>query len=299
MKENIKKYLKTNLIAFIIGGLLISGVAVYAAITFPSNEVFYSNTESGLESNNVQGAIDELYNVCTAEPPAGEQIIENAGLEKDEYECRYFFTGSNPNNYINFNEEIWRIISVECDGTIKIMRQDSIGINTYGGNNVWDTPTSLNTYLNETYYNSLTKVAQNQIISHDFSIGINYAEGQSSLSVAVENENATKWNGKIALPTATEYLRVNSNKSQCETEDLLKNNYNTCASTNWMVISDSWWLLYRGAAQTTYASFVNSTGSISSQNVWRSSGTIPAVYLSSDIKITGGTGTQSDLYTIE
>ena len=298
MKEKVKEFLISYLPGFITGLIVCGGVSVLAMTYFPSNQTTYDNKTSGLNSTNVQGAIDELYNVCTAEPPAGEQIIENAGLEKDEYECRYFFTGSNPNNYINFNEEIWRIISVECDGTIKIMRQDSIGINTYGGNNVWDTPTSLNTYLNETYYNSLTKVAQNQIISHDFSIGINYAEGQSSLSVAIENENATKWNGKIALPTKTEYLRVNSNKSQCETEDLLKNNYNTCASTNWMVISDSWWLLYRGAAQTTYASFVNSTGSISSQNVWRSSGTIPAVYLSSDIKITGGTGTQSAPYVV-
>ena len=37
-----------------------------------------------MTSDNVQGAIDELYNTCFSK--AGEQIIENAGLEKDPYE---------------------------------------------------------------------------------------------------------------------------------------------------------------------------------------------------------------------
>ena len=72
--------------------------------------------------------------------PAGDQIIEDAGLEKDQYECRYFFTGDNPNNYVTFNDETagWRIVSVECDGTIKIMRYASIE------NIVWDSSNSNN-----------------------------------------------------------------------------------------------------------------------------------------------------------
>ena len=96
----------------------------------------YDNKESGLSSTDVQGAIDELYGVCTAKPP-GEQIIEDNGLEKDPYECRYFFTGTNPNNYVTFNGETagWRIISVGCDGTIKIMK--TTNINT-GNSLAWD-----------------------------------------------------------------------------------------------------------------------------------------------------------------
>ena len=31
------------------------------------------------------------------------------------------------NNYINFNNSLWRIISVENDGTIKIMKNENIG----------------------------------------------------------------------------------------------------------------------------------------------------------------------------
>ena len=65
MKRKIKKeYIKTNIIGFIIAGIIVSGVVVYAAVTFPSNEVSYSNSTSGLNSTNVQGAIDELYKDC-------------------------------------------------------------------------------------------------------------------------------------------------------------------------------------------------------------------------------------------
>ena len=48
MKNHKKNYFKTNLIGFILGGFLISGVAVYAAVTFPSNDVTYDNSSSGL-----------------------------------------------------------------------------------------------------------------------------------------------------------------------------------------------------------------------------------------------------------
>ncbi len=127
MKEKIKKIMFEYLPGFILGVITAISISVIATTYFPSGDVTYDNTASGLQSTNVQGAIDELYGVCTAEPPVADQIIENAGLEKDPYECRYFFTGANPNNYITFNNELWRILSVECDGSIKIIKNESIG----------------------------------------------------------------------------------------------------------------------------------------------------------------------------
>ena len=47
------------------------------------------------------------------------------GLYEDENESgRYVYRGSNPNNYIMFNNELWRIISKETDGTYKILRNE-------------------------------------------------------------------------------------------------------------------------------------------------------------------------------
>ena len=47
------------------------------------------------------------------------------GLYEDSYEPgRYIYRGSNPNNYIEFNNELWRIISKETDGTYKVVKKD-------------------------------------------------------------------------------------------------------------------------------------------------------------------------------
>ena len=88
----IKEFLKSYAIGLVFGIVVSGTISVIAATYFPSNDVTYDNNKSGLTSTNVQGAIDELYGVCFP-PKAGDQIIEDAGLEKDPYECRYFFTG--------------------------------------------------------------------------------------------------------------------------------------------------------------------------------------------------------------
>ena len=50
---------KNIIFAFILGGILFSGVT-YAATLLATN-ITYDNTNSGITSTNVQGAIDELY----------------------------------------------------------------------------------------------------------------------------------------------------------------------------------------------------------------------------------------------
>ena len=305
MKEKTKEILKKNLIGFILGIVSACTISVIAATYFPSNNVTYDNTESGLASTNVQGAIDELYGVCFP-PKAGDQIIEDAGLEKDPYECRYFFTGANPNNYITFNNEKagWRIISVECDGTIKIMRIESIGDKAWDNvNNNWARPASLNTYLNSTYYNGLSSTAQSQIVSKNWSIGA--ITFNNNLATQINDENEAKWNGKIALITVSEFIRNNSNQSSCGSFNLINDNYSSCVNTGWMDTNSTslWWTLTPFSGTYYGSSYVVSIdnngvgqhhldGGLSSYEVR------PALYLSSDVTLTGS-GTQSDPYTIE
>jgi len=55
-------------------------------------------------------------------------VTSGDGLYKDTTEeGKYIYRGTNPNNYITFNGETWRIISLEKDGTLKIIRSESIG----------------------------------------------------------------------------------------------------------------------------------------------------------------------------
>ena len=54
-----------------------------------------------------------------------EVVSSGDGLYQDQYEAgRYVYRGSNPDNYIQFNDELWRIIAKETDGTYKIIRDE-------------------------------------------------------------------------------------------------------------------------------------------------------------------------------
>ena len=301
MKEKIKKIIFGYVPGFITGIIICGSISVIAATYFPSVDVTYDNKESGLVSTDVQGAIDELYGVCFPKP-AGEQIIEDAGLEKDPYECRYFFTGANPNNYITFNNEKagWRIISVECDGTIKIMKTASIGNQAWdtSGQNNWARPASLNTYLNSTYYNGLNSTAQNQIVAKDWSIGT-IKKDNNNLATQINDEDSKKWNGKVALITVSEHIRTNSNESNCGSVKLINDNYMNCKNTTWTNYYSAWWSLTPCSDSTTLLFRIYNSADVGESYAYGEWGSVrPVLYLSSDNKITGGTGTEADPYTL-
>ena len=313
MKEKTKEFFKKYLIGFILGVVSAGAVIVYAETYFPSNDVTYDNKESGLTSTNVQGAIDELYQVCTKEPTAGDTILDNTdivtsgdGLYEDEYEeGRYFYKGKNPSNYITFNNEQsgWRIISIEPDGTIKIMKNESIGDMAWdsANSNNWGRPASLNIYLNSTYYNGLNSTAQSQIVAKDWSIG-SVTFGDSNMANTINNENSKKWNGKVALVTASEYVRSNSNRSSCGTVKQLLNAYSgQCKGTTWMYYSSGWWWTLSPYSNNSSDVFLvnSSSGNFDSDfdYVSNSYTVRPALYLSSEVTLTGS-GTQVDPYVV-
>ena len=136
-------------------------------------------------------------------------VTEGDGLYEDEYEeGRYVYRGSNPNNYIMFNNELWRIISKEADGTYKIIRNDVLSKRAFDAayhrstdNNSYCTApqygcgvyaavsgtfsspsgsqsgtvtedSSIKIYLNDDYYvNNINATAKGQMTSHTFNIG--------------------------------------------------------------------------------------------------------------------------------
>ena len=138
-------------------------------------------------------------------------VTSGDGLYVDQYETgRYVYRGSEPDNYIQFNHELWRIISKEADGTYKIIKDEALenmsfdesfyretgstycddtnhGCNVYGMvSGVYSSPKNdgwkehsgtvtknsyLADYLNKTYYQSLDVTVRNLIQPHVFYIG--------------------------------------------------------------------------------------------------------------------------------
>ena len=140
-----------------------------------------------------------------------ELVSSGDGLYEDQYESgRYIYRGQSPNNYVQFNNELWRIIAKETDGTYKIIRDevlsgtiafDSGGYRSYENNTyctdlqqnwgcgvygkvsgTYQSPdgrligtvtedSSISDILNTTFYGMLDETAKSQIQKHPFNIG--------------------------------------------------------------------------------------------------------------------------------
>ena len=183
------------------------------------------------------------------------------------------------------------------------MKNESIGDRAWDssgsrGSNDWTRPADLNTYLNGNYLTgTLNQTAQSQIVTKDWSIGQVILD-DTSLSNTIKDENSKKWNGKVALITTSEYIRSNSNQSSCGNVNQLWTS-STCKNTTWMYINEQWWLLstYSDGSENVYSIYPEGYFGDSSSAYW-SYAVRPSVYLSSEVKITGGDGSANNPYTL-
>ena len=247
------------------------------------------------------------------------------------------YRGANPNNYIEFNNELWRIISKEADGAYKILRNEivlpedmpfdndnfrdkesngaggtycansSYGCNAWAATaNMVGSPaeftngdysgtvlldSSLNTYLNGEYLNSIT-VNKDKIVNHDYNIGA-VVSNNNDLATQIEGEKAYKWNGKVGLISESDYINANSDMNTCGTLSKYNSKYKTCRNTNWMYINGTWWWsLSPDADYLYYVWRVYTNGYLDNYSARSSYGVRPAVYLTSSLSLSGSGDTK-------
>ena len=306
MKEKTKEFLKKYLIGFILGIVSACTISVIAATYFPSNDVTYDNTESGLSSTDVQGAIDELYGVCF--PKYGLDIITDLvetnpnELYKDEHgDIRYY--GKDPNNYVSFNNELWRIIGV-IDGKIKIVRNESIGGRVWASNqrNDWNS-SDLKSYLNGEYYNGLKSPYKEMISKEIYYLGGPSASNNSFMTLTASEYYDTERNGIVysGNPVSTEQyigLMYTSDYGYAAGSSCLSvalyDYGNSCKDSDYLFSGIDEWLQDPEVDYASTADCIFSSGyagySMAGGVVFASKAVRPSLYLSSEIKITGGDG---------
>jgi len=59
---------------------------------------------------------------------SNEEATLNTGDGLYEYNSKYYYSGANVNNYVVFNDEIWRIISIDENGSIKIIKEEVVSL---------------------------------------------------------------------------------------------------------------------------------------------------------------------------
>ena len=210
------------------------------------------------------------------------------GLYQDEYESgRYFYKGANPNNYITFNNETWRILSVEADGRIKIVRNEVLSNRSFDleNSNVWET-SDMKTYLNGEYLESIT-ANKDKIVPSTWSIGgLTYDNYDLASQIADENGTQSQ-TASVGLITVSEYLRANTNTELCGDLSLNNSNYSTCKTTNWLFKGTRYWAISPDASDSRYVFYVYSGGDLSSDLAGNADAVLPAITLSSDISLSG------------
>ena len=227
---------------------------------------------------------------------------------------RYY--GADPNNYVTFNNELWRIIGVFKeidDGTgtketrIKIARSESIGNYAWDSNNVNEWPTAtLNTYLNGTYLPNLTSDAQNMIGDALWNLGGSstqqglYANDYYTFErgTTVYSGRSTTWTGKIALMYPSDYMYA-GDLSKCSSDGYNWDGDTTnCRDTSWLRNTTiNQWTITPNAGNSSRVFGVLSTGAVN-RGVSGSSASRPVLFLKSNVQITGGDGRQNNPFTL-
>ena len=258
-------------------------------------------------------------------------------LAYDDYgNLRYI--GADPNNYVLFNDELWRIIGVFSEDThgasgqklIKIIRNDSIGDIVWDSGNVNDWSTaSLQTTLNGDYLNGSgsyastgikSDTARNMIETVTWKLGgtANYTSSSNGLAshfygyergTTVYSGRPTTWSGKVALMYPSDYGYATSggsttNRDACLAKELYNwdsSSFSDCKNNDWLYDSSTYqWTLTPGSSYSYFVFFVSITGFVyGNYSANGSNGVRPSVYLTSNVKISGGDGTSNSPYTLE
>ena len=160
--------------------------------------------------------------------------------------------------------------------------------------NLPDKEASLNTYLNNDWYNSLSSNVQNIIVSHMFNVGVTKFD-ETNLSNTISQEKAYKWKGKVGLMNPSDYVKASTN-SACDSVYA----YNS-SCYNWIYAgpvakSYSWTIAPYSDSNADYVFGVSSEG-LDYGSAYSGDGAAPVLYLSSDITLSGK-GTEAEPYQI-
>ena len=285
----------------------------------------YSQASSSTPSGGVL-ALTKITELVESNP---EEIYTD-----DKGNIRYY--GADPNNYVTFNNELWRIIGI-VDGKVKIVRNElltpvetdngvTIGISDgfywnyvqqEGKNlNNWEGST-LQTYLNGTYYNSIDPSSQAMIEESTFYLGgptySNYlaltASGYYDVerSSSVYSDNPTSTVQKIGLMYPSDYGYATAGGSTTSKEVCLAtalfswagSSVTDCKNNDYLYNSskDQWTqTLFLGSSGS--AIIVSSTSYVDYEFFINAIGVRPVLYLTSETQIVDGVGASSDPFIL-
>lgn len=206
----------------------------------------------------------------------------------NDHNLRYM--GSNVNNYVLFNGELWRIVGIfnsVDDGNgniqkrIKLVRNSGISAVWSGDNVIPFKLSSIPFELNSVLSSNSSGYVDNAV----WNIGTINSDS-NSLDVYSMEKNDT-WVNTIGMLNASDYGLASFN-SDCRSSVSLSN-YSTCIDNNYLYSSTDTWLM-NGSSSLDKALYVGVSGNVLESDVNLRKIIYPTVFLKNGINVTSGDG---------
>ncbi len=263
------------------------------------------NDKSGRVSSNV--TTKATVNVGTIATTFVNNLSGKGQVVTDDPGGNARYIGSNPNNYVKFNNELWRIIGSfknigNGSGTnqtrLKIIRNSSYGSEVaYGSRGYW-TSSSVKNVLNNTFYNSIISSSKSLISNAVWNIGTISGYVTPSQFYSSERSGST-WTGIVGLVYPSDYGYATSGGSTSRSSCLSKtlhdwSSASNCYNNDWLHTSDNFWTM-----NCQNASWVHAFGgNLYLQPPTDTRKIRPVVFLNTNVKIMSGSGTSSSPYIL-
>lgn len=247
------------------------------------------------------------------------EAVDNDNIKTSLTNQEYRYRGANPNNYILFNDELWRLIGVVDTPNgpkIKAVKNNSVmGVTQMSnelGNN-WNN-SGIKYYYENEYYPSLSDEAKNQMESGIWNLGssnnyqgngttINWKEYETGSLVM--NGNPTNYEGYIGMLTPSDYgFATNGGSSEmldtCFATNLTNiSSIENCKNNNWLSIGEAMWLMTSSVTDQNNYFIINSNGDLEEQNSTLTALDKPCIFLKESIIVEGGNGTIGNPYRLK
>ena len=294
-----------------------------------------SNTTCAVEftSNDNETFANYLISKACSGTPTSDDDAKNCLVNENGYR----YEGKNPNNYVLFNDELWRVIGVfsmtteagTTENLVKLIRNETLdGLAWHrSSNNNWSSATLQqqlnNGYLNATdttcnfrssntktcYFSEtgLNSTSRGMIESVVWNLG-----GGSSTSATADtfytaergtmvySGRPTEWTGKVGLMYPSDYGYAVLASSCARTTNLGDYDSTACAGNNWLKTGSDQWTLTPSSSGSRNVFYVSAVGFLNTyyNYVTLGYGARPSIYLKSSIAIMGGSGSYSDPYLL-
>lgn len=229
-------------------------------------------------------------------------VTVDDGLYQDGED--YIFKGEKPNNYINFFGLSYRIVSIDKDGILKLIRSEvessssrwdskfNVEINKYIGINIYKDSTLLQSLIN-IYVNNkkISKNAREHVMAYDVCIGKRSSDDYS-ISKDIDCSEILE-DQVISVPNVSDFARASLDPN-CDST-----NARSCTNYNYLTpISSSTWTL-NPSSENTYHIMYISSGIMIQEDASKMNQYNVVIYIDGNELYKRGIGSQLDPYVLE